>query len=108
MNIDTCKEPCKLLQDACLIAGKVKKLEKENTDLEKKVKEYEYLGIKELQVDAERLAKENNYLINQLEQAKELIRELIDMKSIYATNKEVEHRFITIAKAEQFLKEIEK
>lgn len=29
MTRDTCKEPCKLLQDACLIAGKVKELEEQ-------------------------------------------------------------------------------
>ena len=63
---------------------------------------------KKFHKDCYRLVGQKMKLKDQLTKAKELIRELIDMKSIYATNKEVEHRFLTIARAEQFLKEIEK
>lgn len=37
MTYNTCKEPCKLLQEACLIASKVKELEKENVELKEQI-----------------------------------------------------------------------
>ena len=71
--------------------------------LEKKVKEYEYLGIKELQTDAERLAKGNNYLTNQLEQAKGLLKEFVEWANWQGDNcpnfKDIQN------KAGQFIKE---
>ena len=76
-------------------------------DLEKKVNEYEYLGIKELQSEAERLAKGNNYLTNQLEQAKGLLKEF--MRISVASVEEYEPEFSELVEqAEQFIKDLEK
>lgn len=76
---------------------------KKIADLEKKVKEYEYLGIKELQADAERLAKGNNYLTEQLEQAKIMLKDVIS-----SYNHDERFTFEKVLKrAEQFIKENE-
>ena len=79
-------------------------------DLEKKVKEYEYLGIKELQSEAERLAKGNNYLNEQLEQAKVIIATLLKNQpppeNVYDIGKfDIDDYRDIIEQAEQFIKE---
>lgn len=99
----------------------IEELERKLEQTEKDLADYQfnYPTIKELQKEnaelKEKLEIEQNARGDwfgkavtkdrRLNEAKEIIRELISMKSIYATCKEVEHRFTTIAKAEAFLKE---
>ena len=82
-TMETCKEPCKLLKNACLLANKANKLQAENERLARHILE---------------LQKDKGRLTDKLIEAKEIIIELISWQ-ILTQYWEVK------AKAEAFLKE---
>lgn len=135
MTRDICKEPCKLLQDACLIAGKVKELERENADLRDNYDQFKASAIPEI----ERLQKENAELketlktyngcgdwdndfhacrvylqheelqmyIDQLTKAIEIIKEFIRLEYADFTNGDYSNELSKVLEqAEQFLEKV--